>query len=334
MIKNIDLKPILIREQVIKTCRAFFDQQHFHEVMIPVLNEAVPHEATLFPFSTIWHNTQADQKLFMTLSPESALKKMLAAGIGDCYGIGKCFRNLEAAGATHNPEFLMLEWYRLGVSMEKIMADVEELLSKLLLQLTAASYAQPTLKLNRPWLRLSLDSLLQKQLGVTIADILTDEAMIQFAQKQGYQTEGANWEQLFNQLMLNEIEPHFPKEPFFLTDFPAKISPLCAPKINQPHLAQRFEFYINQIEIGNGNTENTDSAQVQQTFQTVQAQRAQTGQETSPVDTEFIEALRTLEGKKMAGIGVGIDRLAMLFSEQTEIGAVEPFVIPFTFNAE
>lgn len=120
---------------------------------------------------------------------------------------------------------------------------------------------------------MSLDRLWKKHLGISIADITSDDQIEQFAQRKGYTTQHATWEQLFNQIFLNEIEPHLPHEPFFLIDFPARISPLCKPREDVPHLAQRFELYIAGIEIGNGDHEETDSAKVQTIFEQERAVR-------------------------------------------------------------
>src|SRR5258708_367510 len=107
-----DLQPFFIREEIIKSIRSFFEEQYFHEVIIPILYSSLPLEPTLYSFSTTWKTNEGDRELYLCTSPESALKKMLAVGIGNCFAIGKSFRNLESSGPRHNPEFLMLEWYR------------------------------------------------------------------------------------------------------------------------------------------------------------------------------------------------------------------------------
>ncbi len=331
---GINLQPIFIRERVIQLCRTFFDQQKFHEVITPVLNQAIPLEQTLFPFRTEWENIHQKKELFLSISPEASLKKMLAANIGNCYSIGKSFRNLEANGRTHNPEFLMLEWYRTGVTMEKIMTDVKGLIEFIFDNLypEKKNYEQKIISYQgnqiniREWEVISFIELFKKYLEVDLEKIMSLEMMTELAKSKGYQTHEATWEQLFDQLYLNEIEPHLPKTPYFLIDFPLQLSPLCAPKKEMPTFAQRFELFIDGIELGNGNTENTDADYVLQSFKKVSESRKDKKM-ASPIDTSFIKALKSLDGQELAGIGLGVDRLAMIFADVYDIKDVEPFTI-------
>ena len=287
-----DLQAFLTKERMIKSIRQFFDARDFHEVLTPVLQSSVPLEPTIYPFSTIWQTIDGEQTLFLATSPERHLKRMLALGLDNCYAIGHSFRNLENTGHQHQPEFLMMEWYRKNADYNTIMTDVEKLVGQLVEQekinqalttktMTAQSttrqsitkkpanskilslvYQRKSIDFTSPFPRVSLDQLCKEYLGVGIADISSDDQLEQFAQQKGYSTEHATWEQLFNQIFLNEIEPHFDQQPFFLIDFPACISPLCKPREDAPHLAQRFELYVAGIEIGNGNTEETDAEKV------------------------------------------------------------------------
>src|SRR5256885_1283105 len=100
------LQPIFIREQVLMAIRSFFVGRGFHEVVVPVLNTVLPVEPNLFPFRTEWNTASKKKTLFLSTSPEAGLKKMMAVGVGNCFAIGKAFRNLEGAGDRHNPEFL------------------------------------------------------------------------------------------------------------------------------------------------------------------------------------------------------------------------------------
>lgn len=308
-------------ERIIKTIRSFFDQQAFHEVLIPILNESVPTEPNLFPFSTTWHTIDGDKTFYLPISPEKTLKKMLALGIDKCYAIGHTFRNLEQAGKLHAPEFLMLEWYRENASYDDIMYDVQTLFRDLLktcTQDTLLHYQGLSYDCVKPWPKLSLAALWKQYLGVSIESVLEDQQLQVFAQQKGYSVENSTWSQLFDQIVLNEIEPHFPKHPFFLIDFPSRVSPLCAPKEKEPHLAQRFELYIHGIEIGNGNTEHTDSAAVRSVFEYEAKSRIHQGLAVQPLDEDFLDSLKAMQGKDFAGIGLGIDRLFMLLTNADE----------------
>src|SRR5262245_49576628 len=104
------LDQLRFRTQVVQRVRRFFDERNFQEVIVPSLNLTVPGEPTIHPFKTRWQTTKGSQPLYLTTSPESELKKMMALGEGNCYAISSCFRNLESNGPQHQPEFLMVEW--------------------------------------------------------------------------------------------------------------------------------------------------------------------------------------------------------------------------------
>jgi lysyl-tRNA synthetase class 2 len=287
MMKNI--QPYLIREKIIKDIRSFFYERDFHEVIPDILNEALPLEPNLYPFSTVWKTVEGEKTFYLPMSPERSIKKMLAKGIGNCFAISKSFRNLEQAGSQHRPEFLMLEWYREDATYTDIMADVEKLFS----------YLKPDL-FKKKWLVFSLKELFKKYLGIELEKVINDPA----------------WAQNYDQLFVNEIESKLPHNPLFLVDFPARLSPLCKPQKNNPIFAERFECYIDRIEIGNGNTENTDVKSLRKAFE---KERALT---KLPIDEEFLNSLKIMNKKSYAGIGIGIDRLVMIFANESSIDNV------------
>jgi elongation factor P--beta-lysine ligase len=318
--------PFLMREQVIKAIRQFFDDQDFQEITTPVLNKALPLEPNLYAFETNWQAMQSNQALYLSTSPEAALKKMLALGLKKVYAIGHSFRNKEPADIEHNPEFLMLEWYRAEADHESIMADTEALVQFLFDQLNTS---KKQFNLTSPWPRFSLEKLFNQKLRVSLKEILSIKAIQTLAKSKGYDIEHSTWDELFNQLFMNELEVELGKEPFFLTDFPAQISPLCMPQTKKPYLAQRFEVYLNGLEIGNGNTEQTNAQLVVQHFSKEQAYRQQQNLSQPAIDQDFLQALATLHqtGKKYAGIGLGIERLVMILSGQENLADINPFTL-------
>ncbi len=312
MKKNLEL--LFFRERILESVRIFFHQKNFHEIVSPVFNDAIPLESNIYPFETSWTTTDGQQKFFLSTSPEKSLKKALAMGMGNCFSIGHSFRNVENSGSFHQPEFLMLEWYRENATYKEIMDDVKELV----LFLSQES------KKKEQWPTLSLVQLFQQYVQMDLTEIIDDNDMIQSARKRGYETEGAEWDHLFNQIFLNEIEQHLPKAPFFLIDFPARMSPLCQPQKDQPELAERFEFFLNGIEIANGNTENTDAEKLKKHFAEVQRHAHQ----QQPIDEDFLNSLHQLDIQKKpyAGVGLGIDRLAMIFAKAKDIQSLTMFV--------
>jgi elongation factor P--beta-lysine ligase len=316
-----NLKPFLIKEIVIKSIREFFYTQDFHEVVMPVFNTALPLEPNLYAFETIWNLKRGEKKFYLSTSPEAELKKMIGCGMGNCFSIGKSFRNLEDSGVRHSPEFLMLEWYRENADYTKIMKDVEELFFYVKKRVDSylsrqeervLDIGQNKIKISNYWERKSMIDLFAKYAKINLLDTLTDRNMQIVARQKGYETKNANFEQLFNQIFLNEIESHFSQEPFFLYDFPARISPLCAVKTKESRLAERFEVYIAGMELGNGNTENTDYKEVEKAFKEEEKNRKKRGEICPPIDMDFLKALKKMQNKTFAGIGLGVDRLTMV----------------------
>lgn len=317
--------PYIIRENILKATRQFFYEMDFHEVIPQILNTALPLEANLFPFETTWKTRTGDRKLYLPHSPERSIKRMLAHGMGNCFALGKSFRNLEQEGSQHLPEFLMLEWYRKQASYLDIMEDVRELLTFIHDYLKNAGsppsvqFHGKKIMLGKKWETYSLIELFKMHCGIDLPSVIEDdELLFQIARKRGYIVDGATWGQLYDQIFVNEIESKLPPDPVFLIDFPSRISPLCKQKKDDVRFAERFEFYMGGIEIGNGNTENTDIHYVRKTFET---ENKKTGY---PIDEEFLTSLGKMHGTTYAGIGLGIDRLTMLLCGESTIQAIEP----------
>jgi len=239
------------------------------------------------------------------MSPERGIKKILSQGMGNCFAISKAFRNYERTGSLHLHEFLMLEWYRRGATYTDIMIDVEQLI-----QLVNQRMGNKVAMKEGSFPRVSLIALFKEKVGVELADlIVSDSLMRETAQKKGYTVAGGTtWEELYNQLFVNEIESGFSLKPFFLTDFPARISPLCKVQKSNPLFAERFELYVHKMELGNGNTENTDTDSIRNAFENEQKKSG------LPMDEEFLSSLEGMKKSSFAGVGVGIDRLVMLYT--------------------
>lgn len=330
------LQPLFIREVVIKAARQFFDERAFHEVITPSLNKSLPLEPNIFAFETNWTSFNETQPLYLSTSPESGLKKMLVQGVGNCYSLAKCFRQLEGVGSKHNPEFLMLEWYRQDATYVQIMADVQDLFRFVKNKVDLYLQRPPSAILNfqglpldlaTDWPIFSLEDLLRERAGVEMAEVLEDSQLQKVAAQKGYTVAGATWGQLFDQIFLNEVEPHLPTGPLFLTEFPARLSPLCKVNEEKPYLADRFEIFVAGMELGNGNNENTNMTQLRERSEQERQARSAAGMTAPPVDDAFFAAIEQLEGRPYAGIGLGIDRLAMLMADVPDIAEVEFFAL-------
>lgn len=329
-----NLRPVFIREEVIKGIRVFFEKQHFHEVIPPCMNFGLPIEPNIHPFVTTWKTSSESRKMYLSTSPEIGMKKMLAKGIGNCYGIGKSFRNLEGSGSLHVPEFLMLEWYRENGDYHDIMKDTEHLIVDIKHRIDtylkrsvsdSLEYQGKKISLKGEWPVFSLIDLFKEYAGMDFEEIIKDEVLIQKAEEKGYNVENSTWFEVFDQIFVNEIENKLPLTPFFLIDFPARTSPMCAVKKDKPYVVERFEVFMFGKELGNGNTESTDSKYVRSLFEKEQDRLKKKGLPYPPIDEQFIHALEKMSDKVYGGVGIGIDRLAMIMADVTNITQVEQF---------
>ncbi len=319
---NPDLfKQYFVRERVIKKVRSFFDQQGFHEVETPILIEHPPAESYLEVFETTVLDRQRNpSKVYLSTSPEVALKKLLVAGIGNCYSITKSFRNMETQSNLHNPEFTILEWYRVGVDYKDIMRDCENLFLHIAEGNSTLQFQGKTIDISPPWERITIKDAFLRWADVDFEAFLEENNARDIAKRKGYTVSGDNsWEELYNQIFLNEIEPRlgYPK-PTIVYEFPGSMGALARKKPDDPRYAERFEFYIAGLELGDCYRELTDPVEQEDRFKKeLEAIRWQ-GKTVYEYDHDFIDALR--EGlPECSGIAVGLDRVIMLFANVSRI---------------
>ncbi len=319
-----------MRSAVIKAIRAFFDAQAFEEVETPLLVAAPGMEPYLEVFETRLTTARGRSfRAFLTTSPEYAMKKLLVAGLPRIYQICKSFRNGEEISRGHNPEFTILEWYRADADYRAIMADCENLFVAVwkALHLDASQDAEPTvmvgderISLAPPWERLSVREAFARYAGLDL-DAVPDAATMRGALvARGYQVaDDTTWEQGYHQIFLNAIEPRLGRlVPTILHDYPASMAALARRKADDPRYAERFEFYIAGIELGNAFSELTDADEQQARLEAERAERAALGKTRYEIDADFLRALR-VGMLPAAGIAVGVDRIVMLFAEADSI---------------
>lgn len=315
-----------IKEWTTQLIRNYFIDRNFHEVETPALMTSIPIEPNLYPLKTTWHQKNVD--FYLATSPESSLKKLIADGIGNCFAISKVFRDLEDIGPTHNLEFSMLEWYEMGFDYHHLAETTENMIlniyhgiqNKLNIRITnLLTYQNHPIDLTPPWHRFTLSELFQKFAGINLSKNLDSSTIITTAKSKGYNVEGiTTWEPLYTQIFVNEIEPNLPADkPVFIFDYPTQLSPLCKISQNNPRFSERFEFYIAGMELGNGYTELTDADILEKNFQAETEFRQTHHLPLHPYDQKLIEANRHLP--ECTGIGLGVDRLAMLFADTSRI---------------
>jgi elongation factor P--beta-lysine ligase len=319
-------KPQFIREYTVQLIRDYFITRQYHEVDTPTLMPQIPIEPNLYPLKTTWAERNVD--FYLATSPESSLKKLIAQGIGNCFAISKVFRDLENIGPTHNLEFSMLEWYEMNKNYKDIANTTIKLVNNIFLGINKIlnnkatnilNYQGSQIDLSSPWNECILNDLFKSYADMDLSQNLTTKNIKQTAQKKGYNIDSVNtWEPLYTQIFINEIEPKLPTDkPTIIYDYPTRQSPLCAPCPESPGFSQRFEFYIGGMEIGNAYTELTDPQIVENNFQKETILRQKYKLPIHPYDRDFIKAIGKLP--PCAGIGLGVDRLSMLFADTPNI---------------
>jgi len=301
-----------LREKVIKSVRSFFDKEGFHEVETPTLVTHPPAESYIDLFQTTLVDRQGKESVvYLSSSPEVALKKLLVAGIGNCYSLTKAFRNTETGSITHNPEFTILEWYRVNVTYLDIMTDCERLIQSLTPLMKRDG--KPALSLTSPWERISVSDAFAKYAGIDFNAFFDIKDAFTEAKNRGYEVANDTpWEKIFNQVFLNEVEPHLGKErPTFLYDFPSSLAALSKKKESDPRFAERFELYIDGLELADCYTELTDWKEQEDRFKKELEEMKRGGKELYDYDHDFIDALK-VGLPPCAGIAMGVDRLLML----------------------
>lgn len=335
---NPDLWPrYFLRETLLKSIRRFFDDQQFHEVETPILLGHAPAESYLQPLATIIETRQhTSQHAYLATSPEIALKKLLVAGIGNCYSITKTFRNNETPSQLHSTEFTMIEWYRVSAGIADMMRDCETLVLSLYRDIQDTHHTQERtnlltyqgkrIDLTAPWERMTVAEAFHRWAGIDLGKFLQYDVACAMAMEKGYIV-GANttWEQLFHQIFLNEIEPHLGLEkPVILYEYPAGMAAMVAPKEEDMRFCDRFEVYIAGLELANCYRELTDGKEQEKRLQEEVEKIAKERNIVASYDMDFIEAMN-VGLPACSGIALGIDRLIMLFADVADIADIQFF---------
>jgi len=318
----------VIREHVLHAIREFFDRQDFHEVETPLLIANPPAESYLDVFETkLLDRNRNGKHAYLSTSPEVPLKKLMVAGLGNCYALTKSFRNMEMQSSLHNPEFTILEWYRVGADYKEIMSDCESLLLYIREYIVkkqkkpgdtspTLTYQNTVVDLSAPWEKLTMVEAFKKWAGIDFVQFLEMEKAKEIAVKKGYTVSAdTSWEELYNQIFLNEVEPHLGRgKPTILYEFPGSMAALARRKQSDPRFAERFEFYIEGLELGDCYSELTDWREQQSRFENELKELKRSGKTMYDYDHDFIEALK-IGLPDCSGIAIGVDRLVMLFAD-------------------
>ncbi len=316
LIVNEDVKKCFRqRSEIIRHIRNFLDSTGFMEVETPMM-QPIPGGARAKPFKTYHEALEAE--LYLRVAPELYLKRLLVGGFEKVYEINRNFRN-EGLSVRHNPEFTMLELYQSYADLRDMMEITEELISGLVKKIHGTEeipYGEKTLNFKRPWKRLSFYDALREKTGVEWrrADIRAEAKKLRLPLEDPCE-EADILDTLFDTL----IEPEL-VNPTFVVDYPLLISPLAKQKKEDPAVADRFELFIAHMELANAFSELNDPIEQRKRFE---EQKKIIG-EHKAIDEDFLMALEY--GMPPAGgLGIGIDRLVMLLTNQHSIRDVVLF---------
>jgi len=313
------------RSHIISAMRRFLDQRGFVEVETPVLLP-VAAGATARPFKTYHHTLE--QELYLRIATELYLKRLIIGGFDKVYEIGRIFRN-EGISTHHNPEFTMLESYEAYVDYNAVMAMVEDMFCHIAREVsgqTKMPYAGKEIEFAPPWPRLSLREAVKSYSGIDFEDYPDEESLRQKMRESGIavdEREGRG--KLIDKLLSDFVEPRL-FQPTFLLDYPVEMSPLAKRKPDDPRYVERFEAFVAGMEVANSFTELNDPLDQEARFTELEELTKRVGQRSEELDLErvdddFLQAMR-YGMPPTGGLGVGIDRLVMLLTDQQSIREV------------
>ncbi len=308
------------RAAIIRAIRGYLDENGFLEVETPVL-QPIYGGAAARPFTT--HHNQLDQELFLRISFELYLKRLLVGGYERVYEIGRDFRN-EGISFKHNPEFTQLEFYEAYTDYNGMMRRVEEMIAAVSRAVKGGlsfTYQGHEIDLTPPWRRITMRDAILEATGVDYA-LHKDAASLAAAiHARGLRCEPkASRGKLIDGLFGDYVEATL-IQPTFIIDYPLDISPLAKKKVDDPTTVERFEYFIAGMELGNAFTELNDPIDQRARFVELRAAMADQDENVHPLDEDFLNALN-YGLPPTGGFGTGIDRLTMLFTDQASIREV------------
>ena len=332
------MEALRIRAEVMAKIRAFFADRGVLEVETPLLASAPVTDLHLAALSTRYRGPGHDdgRRLWLQTSPEFAMKRLLAAGSGPIYQLGKAFRDGEA-GSRHNPEFTILEWYRPGWNQHQLMDEVAELLAVVIgegrdskqgrRQQSAAGVEAKAEDSGSE--RITYAEAFQRFVGVDPHTAGIETLAARAGELLGHNPPdlGNDRDSWLELLLSHIVEPKLGRGgPTFVYDFPASQAALARIRPGDPPVAERFEAWVEGVELANGYHELTDHAEQQRRFETDLDARRNRGLADVPVDHRLLAAMK--HGlPDCAGVAIGVDRLVMLAADVDRIDEVIAFPI-------
>jgi len=314
------LSVLELRARLLKVVRDFFSERGYLEVETPVLSHDVSVDAHLEPFVTQWMPEDASdtgsETLYLQTSPEFAMKRLLAAGAKAIYQVARAFRNGES-GRLHNPEFTIVEWYRVGATYHQQMDEVEALIRRILGNKWGGF---PRLSYREAFLRhIGLDPFASDMAALRTA--ITVRGLSHAWQASADEDKDT----LLNLLLAELVEPRLGQEsPEFLYDYPVSQAALARTRPDNPEVAERFELYIRGVEICNGYGELTDARELRERVCRQNTLRVKARRRALPESSRLLAAMEA-GLPACSGVALGFDRLVMIAAGASSLREVMPF---------
>lgn len=321
MIMNPNVKDTFIkRSMIISSIREYLDNLGFIEVETPMLNN-IPGGAAARPFIT--HHNSLDMDMYLRIATELYLKRLIVGGMERVYEIGRNFRN-EGMDVRHNPEFTCIELYQAYTDYHGMMDIAEALIRNAAEKVCDGNlhitFNGTEIDLETPFARMTMIEAVEKYSGVNFADFMSDnEKAVEIAKEKGIEIENgkATWGDILNSFFEEFVEANL-VQPTFIMDYPVEISPLTKRKPDCPVLTERFELFILGGEYGNAYSELNDPIDQMSRFEAQMKLREAGDDEANMIDHDFVTALE-YGMPPTGGLGIGIDRLVMLLTDNYSI---------------
>ena len=310
-------RTFVTRARVVRAIREFLDDHGYLEVETPVL-QPLYGGATARPFQT--HHNALDIPLYLRIADELYLKRLIVGGIERVYEIGKDFRN-EGIDRTHNPEFTMLEFYQAFADYNDMMALIEEMLRHVVSSVNGGDlvvgFQGEDIDFGRPFARVSYTGALREKTGLDVLEATDDELRAAVRRAGGDADADSSRPKLIDELFKETIEPGL-VQPTFVLDYPIELSPLAKPRRDEPRLVERFELFVAGRELANAFSELNDPLDQRRRMEAQAALRDSGDLEAAGVDDDYLRALE-YGMPPTGGLGMGIDRLCMLLTDNPSI---------------
>ncbi len=321
LIANSEVKEIFqVRSGIISAIRQFLDGRGFIEVETPVMHSAAG-GALAAPFIT--HHNTLDRDLYLRIALELHLKRLIVGGFDKVYEIGHVFRN-EGISTTHHPEYTLLESYEAYADYNDVMAMTEEMVaatSREVLGTTEITYDGNTIDLKPPWQRVTLRDAIKEYGKIDFVKYPTADGLREKMRSLDMEVDRyKNWAKLVDELLKTCVRPEL-IQPTFIYDYPVSMSPLAKNKPDEERVVERFQFYAGGLELGNAYSELNDPILQRERFEEQMKDRHGEDEEQWTIDEDFLTALE-YGMPPTGGLGIGVDRLVMLLTDQQSIREV------------